>query len=151
MRRLCQSWIQWIALAGLLAGCAPRTEQTSPGTTSGVESPRAAAVGHLDPAGAREQLAQPGALLLDVRNPDEWDGPLGHVEGAKLLPLPELAARIGELEAWKDQPVVVVCRSGNRSGQAARMLAEAGFSRVSNLEGGMIAWRQTEAPSSPAP
>lgn len=96
-------------------------------------------------AGARRFLAShPEALILDVRNPDEWDDRYGHIEGARLIPLPELPGRAAEIVAWKDQPVMLVCRSGERSQTAAEMLAAQGFRKVINLEGGMIAWRESE-------
>jgi rhodanese-related sulfurtransferase len=64
---------------------------------------------------------------------------LGHVPGAKLIPLGTLLDRSSSLQ--KEQPVVVVCRSGARSAQATLMLGKAGFDRVANLSGGMLRWR----------
>ena len=78
--------------------------------------------------------------LLDVREPDEFTGELGHIAGAVLIPLGELAERTGALS--KDKPIVAVCRSGVRSAHAVRFLAEAGFERLANLPGGMLRWRQ---------
>ena len=77
--------------------------------------------------------------IVDVREPDEFNGPLGHVPGARLIPLGALTARSSELV--KTQPTVVVCRSGARSAQATLMLGKAGFERVANLSGGMLRWR----------
>jgi glyoxylase-like metal-dependent hydrolase (beta-lactamase superfamily II)/rhodanese-related sulfurtransferase len=77
--------------------------------------------------------------IVDVREPDEFNGPLGHVPGAKLVPIGTLADRAATLN--KDQPVVVVCRSGARSAQATLMLGKAGFDKVANLSGGMLRWR----------
>jgi glyoxylase-like metal-dependent hydrolase (beta-lactamase superfamily II)/rhodanese-related sulfurtransferase len=77
--------------------------------------------------------------ILDVREPDEFNGPLGHVPGAKLIPLGKLSEKIDSIE--KAKPVVVVCRSGARSAQATLMLGKAGFERVANLSGGMLRWR----------
>jgi sulfur dioxygenase len=78
--------------------------------------------------------------LLDVREPDEFVGPLGHIDGAMLIPLGTLPERVGELS--KDKPIVAICRSGVRSVQAINFLRQAGFSRLANLPGGMIRWRQ---------
>ncbi len=78
--------------------------------------------------------------ILDVREPAEFDGPLGHIPGAMLLPLGQLADRLGELP--KDRPIVAVCRSGVRSAQATIILHGAGFTQVANLPGGMLRWRQ---------
>lgn len=134
-------------LLGLLGACAPSQKNEN---QSGVEVPRAgvmaaAAVGHLDAVAARDFLAaHPEALILDVRNPDEWDGELGHIEGARLIPLPELERRMDEMGAWKEKPVVVVSRTGQPGQRAAEMLARAGYRQPINLEGGMVGWRQAE-------
>jgi rhodanese-related sulfurtransferase len=77
--------------------------------------------------------------VLDVREPDEFTGPLGHIEGAVLIPLGTLPDRVAELS--KDLPVVAVCRSGVRSAHAVRFLEQAGFKRTANLPGGMLRWR----------
>ena len=84
------------------------------------------------------------AQVLDVREPDEFTGPLGRIAGAKLVPLGSLTQRISEIA--KDQPVVVVCRSGAHSAQATVLLRNAGFSKVANLAGGMLRWRAQHFP-----
>lgn len=85
---------------------------------------------------------QRGALLIDVREPDEWRA--GHIPGSRLIPLSELPQLLGELD--RQQEIVLVCRSGNRSAQATLWLQQAGFSRVANLAGGMIAWVRAGLP-----
>jgi glyoxylase-like metal-dependent hydrolase (beta-lactamase superfamily II)/rhodanese-related sulfurtransferase len=77
--------------------------------------------------------------IVDVREADEFTGPLGHIRGATLIPLGQLSARLGELD--KARPVVAVCRSGARSAQATNLLKQAGFAKAANLSGGMLAWR----------
>ena len=77
--------------------------------------------------------------ILDVREPDEFTGPLGHIPGAILIPLAEVSARSGELS--KERPIVAVCRAGSRSAQAIAMLRKAGFTELANLAGGMLRWR----------
>ncbi|MBV9362263.1 MAG: MBL fold metallo-hydrolase [Betaproteobacteria bacterium] len=77
--------------------------------------------------------------IVDVREPDEFNGPLGHVPHAQLIPLGTLAKNVGQLA--KDKPIVAVCRSGARSAQATVLLGKAGFDRVANLSGGMLRWR----------
>ena len=77
--------------------------------------------------------------VLDVREPEEYTGPLGRIPGAVLIPLGELASRTSELK--KDEPIVAVCRAGGRSAQATLMLQQAGFKKVANLPGGMLRWR----------
>ena len=92
----------------------------------------------IDGPTARKLVAE-GALLVDVRTPEEYHGPLGHLRGAVLLPMDTLASRVGELDPAR--PVVTVCRSGARSAQAATLLGKAGFAQVANLAGGMLRWR----------
>jgi sulfur dioxygenase len=99
------------------------------------------------PEEVRARLAGPGPpLLLDVREPDEYDGELGHIGGSVLVPLRELAARAGQLERWKRNPIVVVCRAGVRSTTAAAILSGLGFEQVANLRGGMLAWNDSGLP-----
>ena len=82
--------------------------------------------------------------VIDVRSPPEFTDALGHIHSARLLPLPELAARASEID--RERPVVTVCRSGTRSAQAMLLLQKAGFSRVANLAGGMLRWRAESWP-----
>ncbi len=89
---------------------------------------------------------QPGALqeldnravILDVREPDEYKGPLSPIPASSLLPLGNLQARLDELP--KDKLIIAVCRSGARSAQACVLLQRAGFTRVANLAGGLLRW-----------
>ncbi len=82
--------------------------------------------------------------IIDVREVAEFSGPLGHIHGAKLLPLGELEARLHELD--RDCPIVTVCRSGARSAQATVLLQKEGFTRVANLSGGLLHWRGSGHP-----
>jgi rhodanese-related sulfurtransferase len=88
----------------------------------------------VDPAEARRRL-DAGAVLLDVREPDEWD--TGHAPEATWIPMGDVGARQGELAG--DRPVVVVCRSGVRSAKVTSALRQAGYD-AANLAGGMQAW-----------
>jgi sulfur dioxygenase len=83
--------------------------------------------------------------LVDVRSRVEFEGELGHLEGAKLLPLDELRVRMDELAACK--PIVLICQTGKRSAMAATLLRRAGLPRVANLAGGMVRWRRLGFPS----
>ncbi len=79
--------------------------------------------------------------MLDVRERAEFDGPLGHVPGARHLPMAALPGAAAALQDWtQGRPVVTVCRSGTRSAQAAVLLARAGLAEVANLAGGMLRW-----------
>jgi rhodanese-related sulfurtransferase len=80
-------------------------------------------------------VLQGGALLIDVREPEEWEA--GHAPGARHIPLAQLPEHMGELDA--SDRIVVICRSGGRSALATEWLTEAGFD-AANLIGGMQAW-----------
>ena len=80
--------------------------------------------------------------FIDVRETHEFDGELGHLERAELVPLGTLEQAVKD---WpRDAPFLMICRSGNRSGQAANRLTQLGFSNVANLVGGMLAVRSEE-------
>ena len=96
-----------------------------------------AGVWEIDPLGLEEHTAP--VQILDVREPEEFTGPLGHIRDAILIPLGDLAKRAGELS--RDRPIVAVCRAGGRSAQATNILQQAGFKDVANLTGGMLRWR----------
>jgi rhodanese-related sulfurtransferase len=81
---------------------------------------------------------------VDVRSPIEFDGELGHIDGAQLIPLDELRARVAEVSTEK--PVVVVCQTGRRAAMGTVILAKAGAARVANLAGGMVRWRDLGLP-----
>lgn len=87
-----------------------------------------------------QSMNQQGALLLDVREPAEYAAI--HAPNAKLIPLGEVGLRLKEIEAYKNKPVAVICRSGRRSAKAVAILQEAGFTQVVNVQGGTNAWEQ---------
>ncbi len=97
-----------------------------------------------DCAAALQLINHKEALVLDVREPEEFK--CGHLLNAKHIPLGKLKERIGELERYRDQPVVVVCRSGNRSATACALLGRAGFAQAYNLAGGVTAWKKSNLP-----
>ena len=121
-----------LALAALTLGaCGAATRPAAPATgPAGYANITVAELkARLD---AREPL-----ILLDVRSAEEYTQD-GHIAGAMLIPLPELAQRMDELDS--QLPVVCICRSGNRSRTACEQLARAGFTNPANVEGGMRAW-----------
>jgi glyoxylase-like metal-dependent hydrolase (beta-lactamase superfamily II)/rhodanese-related sulfurtransferase len=83
--------------------------------------------------------------VVDVRSRSEFDGELGHLPGAKLVPLDELRTRMDEISSCR--PVVLICQTGKRSAMAATILRKAGLPRVANLAGGMVRWRELGFPS----
>ena len=86
------------------------------------------------------------AVILDVREPEEYTGELGHITGSILIPLKDLPSRIEELEEYRDKHVIAVCRAGVRSTTAAAILTGLGFEHVSNLKGGMLEWNGQNLP-----
>jgi sulfur dioxygenase len=101
----------------------------------------------IQPAVLEERIAGGRAddiQVIDVREPAEFSDALGHIPGARLLPLSDLAARSADID--KTRPVVTVCRSGARSAQATVLLQKSGFSQVANLAGGMLRWRAEGLP-----
>ncbi|MFN8621219.1 MAG: rhodanese-like domain-containing protein [Chloroflexota bacterium] len=131
----------WIAIAGvavavlvmgmLAIGAAGGGGGATPTPTALAAVPAA----DIAPAEANQRW-DAGALLLDVREQDEWDA--GHVPGATHIALSELASRVGELPT--DKTILVICRSGNRSLQAREILTAAGLTATS-VTGGVKAWR----------
>jgi rhodanese-related sulfurtransferase len=90
---------------------------------------------------ALNQLLQnhPELPLIDVRTEQEYTQ-LGHLTGAKLVPLQTLAERVGELEPLKEQPVLVYCQHGVRSMHACGYLEQMGFTQLYNLAEGFVGW-----------
>jgi glyoxylase-like metal-dependent hydrolase (beta-lactamase superfamily II)/rhodanese-related sulfurtransferase len=87
-----------------------------------------------------------GYRVIDVRQPKEFTGELGHLAGAELVPLGTLP---DAAQSWnRDEPLLVLCRSGKRSTEACGTLAAAGFTNLTNMDGGMTAWREAQAPAS---
>lgn len=84
-------------------------------------------------------------LLVDVRGPDEFNAPPGHLPGAVNIPLPELPGRIAEVTA-QSRPVVLVCKTDRRSAKAAETLLAAGAPDVTVLRGGTDGWQQRGLP-----
>lgn len=88
-----------------------------------------------------------GAYILDVRQPEEWDQV--HIPGATLIPLGELQSRLSEVP--RDQEVVVVCRSGNRSQEGRNILKNAGYEQVTSMAGGVNQWQAAGYPTVSGP
>lgn len=81
--------------------------------------------------------ASPAPLLLDVREPEEYAA--GHIPGVQLIPMGTVPAHLSDIPT--DKTVIVTCRSGNRSGQITDFLRRNGFTRVHNMQGGILAWQ----------
>lgn len=84
--------------------------------------------------------------IIDVRGPDEFTGPLGHIARARNIPVAQLSGRLAELASLENEPIVLVCRTDKRSAVAARTLRAAGFAHVSILRRGMEEWNEAGLP-----
>jgi adenylyltransferase/sulfurtransferase len=120
----------------------PSREGDAGGAEGGLEE--ATALIRADQLAGRRRRGEE-LLLLDVRDRDEYER--ARIEGSVLVPLAELAERLEELAEWRERPVVVHCHHGPRSARACRLLREAGFQRVEDLDGGIEAWSVTVDPA----
>lgn len=93
------------------------------------------------------ELYQNGTFFLDVRTPEEWNE--FHAPNSILIPLDQLPDRLSELP--DDQPIVVVCRSGNRSATGRDILLDAGFLQVTSMKGGLKEWLASGYPIESGP
>lgn len=103
-----------------------------------------AASNHLVSPEKAKQLIDSGKidLILDVRTLREYTGPLGNIKGSRLIPVQALSQRIGEIDEFKDKTILVYCHSGVRSGNSSKILSSHGFTKVLDLQGGIVNWRQ---------
>ena len=101
-------------------------------------------IADVDIVEALQLINHKSALVLDVREDSEYKS--GHILNAKWIPLGKLAERVGELEKYREQPIVVVCRSGNRSATACSLLGKQGFTQAVNMAGGVMAWGKSNLP-----
>jgi thioredoxin len=98
----------------------------------------------ITPKQTSEIVTKEKPLLLDVRTPNEYYE--DRIDGAKLIPVQQLEERISELDSYKDKPIIVYCRSGNRSIPASQILIQNGFKKVYNMQYGIIGWSSDNLP-----
>jgi rhodanese-related sulfurtransferase len=133
----------------ILAGCS--APAAAPAAPAAAEQGSSAQVKTIDVASLPRDVdvqtaaalrEQPGVMILDVREQDEWDA--GHIPGAVFMPMGEVPNRLSEIPT--DKTVIVQCRSGNRSSQVTDFLAKQGFTNVHNMSGGINAWQSAGLP-----
>ncbi|MFV8257282.1 rhodanese-like domain-containing protein [Bdellovibrio bacteriovorus] len=110
--------------------------------TSKTENPHFEGIYDIGPAELLQNKAN--VVMIDVRQPDEYIGELGHVEGSSLMVLDTLPEQLGTLP--KDKTVVFICRSGGRSAKATAFAKMNGFEEVYNMQGGMLLWNDLQLP-----
>lgn len=98
----------------------------------------------VDIPGAVQLINRQNAVVLDVREQSEYDQ--GHIINSRLISLGKLKERIGELEKFRERPIVVVCRSGARSASAVALLNHLGFTQAHTMNGGVMAWQKANLP-----
>ena len=118
--------IFFVSIFSLMA-CSPSESEAE---SAGIQS--------ITPTDASTMFAAKEAVIIDVREQNEWDDK--HIPGAIHIPVAQLNSRLAELEQYKDSPVIMQCRSGKRSAQGAVALNAAGFTKLYNMDGGIIAW-----------
>jgi rhodanese-related sulfurtransferase len=130
--------LRWLRVALLLAVVALGVGMLAP--------PGWLGMGEIGPDGLAERLAagDPGLAVVDVRTGFEYRG--GHIRGAVSIPLHALPFRLAAVRGLQDKEVVLICLTGHRSRLGGLILRAAGFSRVTNLDGGMAAWRARGLP-----
>jgi rhodanese-related sulfurtransferase len=126
-----------LATAAALRDLLSQRRRRKGGDTSWIEPPDL----------AQRLEGEPRPLIIDVRGPDEFAGELGHLAGARNIPLSELPQQLGDLNRFRERQVVLVCRTQMRSAKAAALLQEAGFRDVAVLRGGMVEWARRKSPA----
>lgn len=101
-------------------------------------------INDIDHVAATQLINHKNAVVLDVREKSEYDA--GHILNSKFIPMGKVSERIGELEKYRERPVIVVCRSGIRSATVCGLLARNGFTQVYNLGGGVAEWQKAKLP-----
>lgn len=130
--------VSLVAAASFVAGCqaAPHAKTDSPVLTAKT------GVVEMSPEQARPGVEAAYAQFIDVRTPEEFAS--GHAERAKNIPIDQLAANLDMLE--KNEPVYLICHSGNRSKKAAQILVDNGFPQAISVAGGTEAWQAAGLP-----
>lgn len=105
---------------------------------------RLSGIRSLTPAEAIQVMNRENGIVVDVCEAQEFAN--GHIARALSLPLSNLATRLGEIEKYRQRPIILSCRSGNRSLKAAFILHQHGFPKVYSLAGGIMAWQRDNLP-----
>ncbi len=106
-------------------------------------------VTNVAPAEAIALMNRQDAVVLDVRTDEEFNS--GHILHSVHIPVGLLSKRLGELTPYKAKPIVVTCRTGQRSATACSMLRKAGFDPIFRLAGGVVAWQSANLPLTKKP
>jgi rhodanese-related sulfurtransferase len=127
----------WALVLLALAGCTGAPGGGAPPAVDPAKLPATVSV-----ATVKALQGNPDVVILDVRTPEEYKA--GRIPGITLIPMDEVPNRLAEIP--KDKPVIVTCRTGNRSSQVAKYLREQGYTNIHNMEGGIVAWEAAGYP-----
>lgn len=143
-RRRLRSFAAAVAAGAMLVACGGDSVEEPTAVAAGEASAETQAFGLVSPGEAATLATDPGVTVVDVRTPEEFAD--GHLENALLIDFYDdaFADQLAELDP--DGTYLLYCRSGNRSGQAAEMMAELGFDQVYDVDGGVIEWQRQGQP-----
>tara|TARA_R110002049_G_scaffold59729_10_gene161334 strand:- start:2880 stop:3293 length:414 start_codon:yes stop_codon:yes gene_type:complete len=99
----------------------------------------------LSPQQAINTVNAEGGVFLDLRDAAEYKK--GHIVGSLNIPAAKLAARVAELEKYKDKPIILVCKMGQQSGAAGKQLKAENYTKVYKMSGGMMEWTNLQLPT----
>jgi rhodanese-related sulfurtransferase len=137
-------YVMFLAAAIFIAGSCQSVATKN--TDSGVPDV-ASDIRDISPVEARAAVSKAYSQFIDVRTPDEYSG--GHAARAVNIPLDALTSKLDTLE--KNEPVYLICQTGNRSKKAAQILKDNGFNNVLNVAGGTVAWQAANLPMETKP
>ena len=141
MKRVYLTLMVFVVLILALSACSVNSApSSSPAAAGQVDITQLGA--DVDAATVKALLGRDDVVILDVREQSEYDAE--HIAGVKLIPLNSVPNRLSEIP--KDKPVIVTCRSGNRSAQAVKYLRDQGYTNVHNMTGGLNVWKQAGYP-----
>jgi len=102
------------------------------------------AINQISPVESAGLQSNDFAVIIDVRSNSEWNNQ--HIPGAVHIPLSDLKGRMDELKSYQGKQLIMQCAVGGRSSKAVEILQQAGFSNVSNMNGGLVAWQKANLP-----
>lgn len=131
-------------LPGVLAALILTIVACGPANGTSAEAPEGSGSAKITADALHERLKSQNEkpLVVDVREPHEFEAV--RIDGARLAPLGSVVTELGDVD--KDREIVLVCRTDNRSGKAQKLLAARGYTRLQNMEGGMVAWQKRGFP-----
>ncbi len=143
-------WVNGLLIASLIAAFSCENQSASKQSAAAAKAEQtlnSPAVNVINVTEAQQKIElNPDAVVIDVRTKAEYDSETGHVINSHLMPVQEIEQWSTEITEWKDKEVILICRSGNRSGIAGDYLRAQGFTKLYNVAGGMNSWNKEQLP-----